>query len=172
MYLLLLNITKIIIKLIPITHLINFDCRINNNSSCIIYKHGIELKTTGRFLEWSLLELNRVNNGWASARGGGTTNNPSEERYAWLMWTHCRPLYSMWWCTQWSSTGNHWRQKELGEIAETTTRQSRRAGWLGKATKDNGVRRKDIRGWRWRNIFSTQRAVWWPPPTRGGSIAH
>ena len=51
MYLLLLNIIKIIIKSISITHPLDFDCRITNNPPCIIYDHLIGLTITGHILK-------------------------------------------------------------------------------------------------------------------------
>ena len=56
------NPKKIIIKSISITHSLDFDCIITDNSLCIVYEHLIGLKITGRFLWWGFLALNRVNN--------------------------------------------------------------------------------------------------------------
>ena len=49
--LLLFNLTKIIIKLISITHPLDFYCRITNNPPCIVNEHLIGLTITGRFLK-------------------------------------------------------------------------------------------------------------------------
>ena len=66
MHLLLLNITKIIIKSISITHPLDFDCIITNNPACIICLHLIGLTITGRFLKWGHQSKYRVRHiqGW------------------------------------------------------------------------------------------------------------
>ena len=62
MYLLLFNITKIIIKSILITHPLYFDCIITNNPPCIVCLQLIWLKITERFWKTGLLAHNKVNN--------------------------------------------------------------------------------------------------------------
>ena len=59
---LLFNIKIFIIKPTSITHPCDFDCRITNNTPCIICEHLIRLPITGRFSKLGLIALNRVNN--------------------------------------------------------------------------------------------------------------
>ena len=62
MYLLLFNITKMILKSLSITHLHNFDCRITNNPPYNIYLHLIGLTISDGFLKGCLHALIRINN--------------------------------------------------------------------------------------------------------------
>ena len=45
---------------------------------------------------------------------GGTTDNPSAEREAYLRETHCLPTSSMWCWMWWSATGNPWWRNRRG----------------------------------------------------------
>ena len=62
MFLLLFNITNIVIKSISISHPLNLDCRITNNPPCVVYVHLIGLRITGHFLKLGLFVINKVTN--------------------------------------------------------------------------------------------------------------
>ena len=48
-----------------ITQPLNIDCRIANNTLCIVCEHLIRSPITGRFLKWCLLAINKGNNNMA-----------------------------------------------------------------------------------------------------------
>ena len=60
MYIVFINLAKVILKPILITHPLNIDRKIINIPPFIVYDYIIGLTITWRFYKWGLLALNRV----------------------------------------------------------------------------------------------------------------